>query len=49
MALADDDQGYRWEKGYEKTWEILEEDETGHLQSKISELIEKAKRKQVWF
>uniref|UniRef100_A0A8D8PMX8 General transcription factor IIH subunit 2 n=1 Tax=Cacopsylla melanoneura TaxID=428564 RepID=A0A8D8PMX8_9HEMI len=41
----EDNKEYRWETGYEKTWEALEEDEDGLLESSIADIIEKSKRK----
>jgi len=49
MGDAEDETGYRWETGYEKTWESLKEDEDGLLESNVAELIAKAKRKQAAF
>jgi len=46
MGDAEDETGYRWETGYEKTWESLKEDEDGLLESNVAELIAKAKRKE---
>uniref|UniRef100_D3TRH4 General transcription factor IIH subunit n=4 Tax=Glossina TaxID=7393 RepID=D3TRH4_GLOMM len=36
---------YRWETGYEKTWEGIKEDDDGILDDAIAEIIQKAKRK----
>ncbi|KAI5709795.1 hypothetical protein M8J76_015108 [Diaphorina citri] len=41
----EDNKEYRWETGYEKTWEALEEDEDGLIESSIADIIEKSKRK----
>ncbi|XP_060241622.1 general transcription factor IIH subunit 2-like protein isoform X2 [Meriones unguiculatus] len=38
----------RWEGGYERTWEILKEDETGSLKATIEDILFKAKRKRVF-
>ncbi|GAB0090047.1 General transcription factor IIH subunit [Sergentomyia squamirostris] len=45
--MADDEEPkeYRWETGYEKTWEAIKEDERGLLQSSVADIIQKAKRK----
>ncbi|KAG4074566.1 hypothetical protein HA402_005631 [Bradysia odoriphaga] len=45
--MADDDDGkeYRWETGYEKTWEAIKEDEDGMVEGAIADIIQKAKRK----
>ncbi|XP_065060817.1 general transcription factor IIH subunit 2-like [Rhopilema esculentum] len=50
--MADDDKGegaggYRWLNEYEKTWEVLQEDDEGSLQATIDEIIQKAKRKRL--
>ncbi|KFV56443.1 General transcription factor IIH subunit 2 [Tyto alba] len=37
----------RWEGGYERTWEILKEDESGSLKATIEDIIFKAKRRRV--
>lgn len=36
----------RWEGGYERTWEILKEDESGSLKATIEDILFKAKRKE---
>uniref|UniRef100_A0A8C5L995 General transcription factor IIH subunit 2 n=1 Tax=Jaculus jaculus TaxID=51337 RepID=A0A8C5L995_JACJA len=38
----------RWEGGYERTWEILKEDETGSLKATIEDILFKAKRRRVF-
>ncbi|XP_060699882.1 general transcription factor IIH subunit 2 isoform X2 [Hemiscyllium ocellatum] len=38
----------RWEGGYERTWEVLKEDETGSLKATIDDLLSKEKRKRVF-
>ncbi|XP_040197484.1 general transcription factor IIH subunit 2 [Rana temporaria] len=38
----------RWEGGYERTWEVLKEDESGSLKSTIDEILFKDKRKRVF-
>ncbi|KAM4637190.1 general transcription factor IIH subunit 2-like [Amazona ochrocephala] len=37
----------RWEGGYERTWEILKEDESGSLRPTIESILFKAKRKRL--
>lgn len=48
-ATRDDDMdetdGYRWEGGYEKTWEAITEDAEGLLEPSINEIIQREKRK----
>lgn len=41
------DQGYRWEAEYEKTWELLQEDEAGSLQASVDDIVQKAKRRRL--
>lgn len=41
------EQGYVWEAEYEKTWEVLKEDEAGSLQASVNDIIQKAKRKRL--
>ncbi|KAI0215659.1 General transcription factor IIH subunit 2 [Lamellibrachia satsuma] len=41
------DAGYTWETEYERTWEVLKEDEKGSLQASVADVIHKAKRKQL--
>ncbi|KAM3848821.1 general transcription factor IIH subunit 2 isoform 3-T3 [Vipera latastei] len=38
----------RWEGGYERTWEILKEDESGSLKATIEDILFKAKRKRTF-
>uniref|UniRef100_A0A8C7AFP9 Uncharacterized protein n=1 Tax=Neovison vison TaxID=452646 RepID=A0A8C7AFP9_NEOVI len=38
----------RWKGGYERTWEILKEDESGSLKATIEDILFKAKRKRVF-
>ncbi|XP_061324706.1 general transcription factor IIH subunit 2 isoform X2 [Pezoporus flaviventris] len=38
----------RWEGGYERTWEILKEDESGSLRPTIESILFKAKRKRLY-
>jgi len=45
-VVEDDDvKEYRWETGYEKTWEAIQEDERGNLEASVADIIQKAKRK----
>jgi transcription initiation factor TFIIH subunit 2 len=45
MADEDEIKEYRWETGYEKTWEEIREDEGGLIASSIHDIIQRAKRK----
>lgn len=45
MADEDNPKEYRWETGYEKTWEAIKEDESGGLEASVADIIHKAKRK----
>ncbi|XP_074851504.1 general transcription factor IIH subunit 2 isoform X2 [Carettochelys insculpta] len=38
----------RWEGGYERTWEVLKEDESGSLKATIEDILFKAKRKRLF-
>ncbi|KAF4074677.1 hypothetical protein AMELA_G00242010 [Ameiurus melas] len=38
----------RWEGGYERTWEVLKEDESGSLKATVEEILFEAKRKRVF-
>ncbi|XP_014834011.1 PREDICTED: general transcription factor IIH subunit 2-like [Poecilia mexicana] len=37
----------RWEGGYERTWEVLKEDESGSLKATVEEILYQSKRKRV--
>lgn len=41
----DDPKEYRWETGYEKTWEAIKEDDDGFLESSVADILHRAKRK----
>ncbi|KAL1229505.1 General transcription factor IIH subunit [Trichinella spiralis] len=41
------DGGYRWEKAYEKSWEVLEQDDSGSIQSSVAAITHLAKRKHI--
>ncbi|XP_056647580.1 general transcription factor IIH subunit 2 [Diorhabda sublineata] len=45
MADEDDTKEYRWETGYEKTWESIKEDDEGFLQASVADIVQRAKRK----
>ncbi|KAG1661244.1 General transcription factor IIH subunit 2 [Nymphon striatum] len=47
MAEEDDQKGYRWESEYEKTWEIIKEDDKGFLDTNFADLVQQAKRKRL--
>ncbi|XP_076069496.1 general transcription factor IIH subunit 2 Ssl1 [Oratosquilla oratoria] len=38
---------YRWESGYEKTWEQIKEDDSGNLEHSITDMIQRAKRRRL--
>ncbi|KAF4113379.1 general transcription factor IIH subunit 2 isoform X2 [Onychostoma macrolepis] len=38
----------RWEGGYERTWEVLKEDESGSLRATVEDILFQAKRKRVF-
>ncbi|XP_077288469.1 general transcription factor IIH subunit 2 Ssl1 [Arctopsyche grandis] len=39
--------GYRWETGYEKTWEALKEDDDGLLEASVADIVQREKRKRL--
>lgn len=41
----EDGKSYRWETEYEKTWEVIKEDDHGRIQSSVDEMLYKAIRK----
>lgn len=44
MAEEIEEDGYRWEGGYEKTWEVIKEDEAGLLDQSVAQLVARSKR-----
>ncbi|KAK8749418.1 hypothetical protein OTU49_015348 [Cherax quadricarinatus] len=47
MHEEEDPKEYRWESGYEKTWEAIQEDESGRLEPSVTEMIQRAKRRRL--
>ncbi|XP_065655520.1 general transcription factor IIH subunit 2 isoform X2 [Hydra vulgaris] len=47
MGTAEDEASFRWLNEYEKTWEAIQEDDDGLLQSSIDEIVHQAKRKRL--
>ena len=45
MADDEEEKEYRWETGYEKTWEAIKEDDHGLLEASVADIIHNAKRK----
>ena len=43
----DSNKEYRWETGYEKTWEAIQEDKDGMLDFSVQDIINKARRKRL--
>jgi len=43
----DGNKEYRWETGYEKTWEAIQEDKDGLLDVSVQDIIQKARRKRL--
>ncbi|XP_066260937.1 general transcription factor IIH subunit 2 [Euwallacea similis] len=41
----EDPREYRWETGYEKTWEAIKEDDEGFLEASVADIILRAKRR----
>lgn len=46
-ADGEDGKEYRWEAGYEKTWEAIQEDKDGMLDISVKDIIRKARRKRL--
>ena len=46
-AVEEDAKEYRWETGYEKTWEAIQEDKDGLLDYSVQDIILKARRKRM--
>ena len=46
-TMEEDGKEYRWETGYEKTWESITEDGDGMLDVSVQEVIHKARRKRL--
>jgi len=47
MDGDEENKEYRWEGGYEKTWEAIQEDKEGMLDISVQDIIEKARRKRL--
>ena len=45
--MEDENKEYRWETGYEKTWEAIQEDKDGMLDYSVQDIINKARRKRL--
>ncbi|XP_046837274.1 general transcription factor IIH subunit 2 isoform X1 [Vespa velutina] len=45
MADEEEEKEYRWETGYEKTWEAIKEDDDGLVEASVADIIHNAKRK----
>ncbi|CAH1119166.1 unnamed protein product [Phaedon cochleariae] len=45
MGDEEDPKEYRWETGYEKTWEAIKEDDEGFLEASVADIVQRAKRK----
>ncbi|CAH1961286.1 unnamed protein product [Acanthoscelides obtectus] len=45
MVDDEDLKEYRWETGYEKTWEAIKEDDDGFLEASVADIVQRAKRK----
>nr|ACO15623.1 General transcription factor IIH subunit 2 [Caligus clemensi] len=45
--MDDDNNEYRWETGYEKTWEAIQEDGDGLIRFSVQDIIDKARRKRL--
>ncbi|OQV18164.1 General transcription factor IIH subunit 2 [Hypsibius exemplaris] len=47
MTDEPDEQGYRWETEYERTWEVLQEDATGSLTASVQDVVLGIKRRRL--
>ncbi len=47
MDVEQDTKEYRWETGYEKTWEAITEDSDGLLEVSVQEMLQRARRKRL--
>ncbi|XP_039283626.1 general transcription factor IIH subunit 2 [Nilaparvata lugens] len=49
MTAVEEEDGkeYRWETGYEKTWEAIREDDEGLLEGAVAEMVQRAKRRRL--
>ena len=47
MMEDENNKEYRWETGYEKTWEAIQEDKDGMLDYSVQDIINKARRKRL--
>ena len=47
LKMEDEGGGYRWETGYEKTWEAITEDGDGLLEVSVQDVIHRARRKRL--
>lgn len=45
--MEEESKEYRWETGYEKTWEAIKEDSDGLLELSVQEMIQRARRKRM--
>ncbi|CAF5229352.1 unnamed protein product, partial [Rotaria magnacalcarata] len=42
--MDQDDDQYRWESGYERTWEVIQEDESGSIAAAVNAINQKNRR-----
>ncbi|CAF0784815.1 unnamed protein product [Adineta steineri] len=45
--MDDNDDQYRWESGYERTWEVIQEDESGSIRATVNAINQKNRRKEL--
>ncbi|CAF3462980.1 unnamed protein product, partial [Rotaria socialis] len=45
--MDQDDDQYRWESGYERTWEVIQEDESGSIAATVNAINQKNRRKEL--
>ncbi|XP_060764024.1 general transcription factor IIH subunit 2 [Neoarius graeffei] len=48
MIDEEPERAKRWEGGYERTWEVLKEDESGSLKATVEDILFESKRKRVF-
>ncbi|XP_020605858.1 general transcription factor IIH subunit 2-like [Orbicella faveolata] len=47
MANDEEGSGYRWLNQYERTWEVIQEDAEGSLQTVVDEITQRTKRRRL--
>ena len=47
METEENVKEYRWETGYERTWEAITEDQSGGIEISVQEMLQRARRKKL--